>query len=41
MAKSTTQKARTATLGDQKVLRGTGGEIHQTAGNGVETLTTA
>ncbi len=41
MAKSTTQKARTATLGDQKVLRGKGGEIHQTAGNGVETLTTA
>ncbi len=41
MVKRTTQKARTATLGDQKVLRGTGGEIHQTAGNGVETLTTA
>ncbi|MBP1851918.1 catalase [Rhizobium halophytocola] len=28
-------------IGDQKVLRGTGGELHQTSGKGVETLTTA
>jgi len=32
---------RNVTIGEQKLLRGTGGELHQTAGDGIETLTTA
>ncbi|AJY48353.1 catalase [Martelella endophytica] len=36
-----TETLKQGTIADQKVLRGTGGEIHQTSGDGVERLTTA
>ncbi|TYC51480.1 catalase [Rhodobacterales bacterium] len=41
MAKGSSKKAATVKVGDQTVHRGAGGEYHQTAGDGVETLTTA
>ncbi|POF29427.1 catalase [Roseibium marinum] len=41
MAKGTDQSRKTVKIGDQTAARGQGGEIHQVAGNGVPTLTTA
>ena len=40
MASRKNTQANTVTIGDQKILRGTGGELHQTAGGDIPTLTT-
>ena len=40
MAKRKSDPLETSVLGDQTILRGTGGETHQTAGGDVPTLTT-
>ena len=40
MAKTKTDDLEAVKIGDQKILRGTGGELHQTAGGDVPTLTT-
>lgn len=41
MAKRKTKKSDQITIADQKLVRGTGGEVHQTRKDGIETLTTA
>lgn len=41
MAKRKTKKSDQITIADQKLVRGTGGELHQTRQDGIETLTTA
>lgn len=41
MAKHKTKKSDQITIADQKLVRGTGGELHQTRKDGIETLTTA
>jgi Catalase len=41
MARTTDSTLTTSRLGDQKILRGTGGETHQTAGGDVPVLTTS
>jgi len=40
MAKKNSGKSQSAAIGDQKLLRGIGGELHQTAGGDIPTLTT-